>query len=358
MNYFYEATTFETKDGIHWKTQSNDHPRGRVLARPKYVPQDKVKPVGMRSRFIFGKAMTRFNPFAPLPIFKKYIAAFKKAYPGYIYRSPARKQLLFAVPENRIVNIHDGRRGLQEFLRVPPKDLDPYLKLVRELVSFLEKSGVKSSSLGISNSTLHGNYTFGRSDIDVVIYGIGSAWKIFNFLEKHKHPLLKWKTAAEWRKYYKDHKSLAANFSEADFVRASIRKRNEGLFGKHVFTLFPVERPQRPHVAWDKFRYESLGPAKVAGVVSNARESVVRPATYELTNAKIVSAKRKSALPLKKIVSYPLPFIQQARKGEKVVAEGELEIVTMPNGKKFLELVVGLPTIDGKNNEGYIKTVH
>ncbi len=346
--YFYETTLFDTKDGIHWKTQSNDHPKGRVLARPKYVPQDKVKPMGMKSRFLFGKAMTRFNPFAPQPILTKYLAAFKKAYPDYIYWSPTHKRWFFAVPEKNIAKVYDARQGLQEFLRVPEQELDAYLKLTRELIAFLEKSGVKLSSLGILNSTLLGNYTFGKSDIDIVIFGTGNAWKIFDFLETHRHPLMKWKTAAEWRAYYKSHRPLAAHFSENDFVRHSLRKRNEGVFGKHVFTLFCVEKPRVPHEAWDKFQYKSLETASVRGTVSDAQASIVRPATYELENADI---------PVKKIIVYSLQFLLQAKKGEKIVARGRLEKVKPPHGKSYSQLVIGYPTIGEKKDEGYIKVI-
>ena len=139
-------------------------------------------------------------------------------------------------------------------------------------------------------------------------------------------------------------------------MRASIRKRNEGLFGKHVFTLFPVERPQRPNVAWDTFRYASLGPAKIEGIVSNAHESIIRPATYELADGKILSSDKKSGLPLRQIISFPLPFIQQAKKGERIIAEGELEKVTIPGKKPYLQLTVGFPAIGEKGDEQYLKS--
>lgn len=343
--YLPETTLIDTTDGLQFKVYANDHPDGFVIARPKYIPQDNVKPHGLKSRFLFSKAMTRFNPFANASRLKKYLAGFKKAYPHYFYWSPTHKSWFFAVPIKKIQKIHDAKAGLQELLKVNKKDLDPYLSLVHELIMFLKKSGVSVKNLGITNSTLLGNYTFGKSDIDIVVFGKKNGWKIHEFLEKNKHPLMQWKKKKEWEKYYDDHK--LPGLGKKEFVFHNMRKRNEGLFGKHVFTIFCVEKKQERWTRWGTEKYQPLGVATVQGVISDDYNSIVRPASYGIKNSGVTQ-----------IVTYALPFMTQAKRGEKIEAKGLLEKVVPRRGKPYCRLVVGYPAVFPKKSIGeYLKKI-
>src|SRR3989339_2247874 len=178
MVYFPESTLIDTVDGFQCKSYSNEHPEGYIIVKPKYVPENAVKGQGLKYRFLFEKCLVRFNLFAKKENLLEYFSQFQKTFPDYLYHCPIHQNWFFVVPRNKIKQTHDGRKGLQELLKVPKKDLDPYLTLVRELVEFLIKSGVETNDLGITHSTLLGNYTFGKSDIDILIYGKNKGWKI------------------------------------------------------------------------------------------------------------------------------------------------------------------------------------
>jgi predicted nucleotidyltransferase len=360
MKHVYETTIIETTDGLQCKVYANSHPDTHIIVRPRYIPQTKVKPHGLTSRFIFGETMTRFNPFASKEKLLPYLQDFRKHYGNYIYYSPFHKRDFFAVPVKKIKKIYDSRKGLLELLKLQEKELDSYLILVRELISFLTKSGVSDENLGLTNSTLLGNYTFGKSDIDIVVFGKHNGWKILKFLENHKHPLLKWKSDKEWREYYRTHKTSEA-FRENEFVKHNLRKRNEGLFGKHVFTLFCVEEAKELWSRWGKEKYDSLKEVKITANIADDWDSIVRPARYKLKNVKIVSRiknKEQIETKIREIVTYSLPFMFQAQKEESIEANGLLEIVHSPNKSPFFRVVVGYPNLDPKNRDrGYIKTI-
>ena len=347
MAHFYESTLIDTIDGFQCKTYACEHPEGYVIVKPKYIPLDAIEGEGLKYRFLFEQCLVRFNLFAKKEKVIGYLDQFRKKYPDYIYDCPIHKNWFFVVPKDKIKAVHDGRKGLREFLKVPTKDLDEYLTLVRELIELLTQSGVKSEDLGITHSTLMGNYTFGTSDIDVIIYGKDNGWKILDFLKTAKHDKLKWKTDEEWAEYYRDHKtSESSHFTEEEYVKHMGRKRYEGMFGGTVFTLFTSEEPEETWFKWGEETYEPKGLATIRGKVVDHYNSHVRPGFYEITNGRLIKGDHEmiqidEKIPLKKVVTYSIPFVQQALKGETITACGLLELVKQKNGGKYYRIVVG-----------------
>ncbi|MBS3128336.1 hypothetical protein J4410_04280 [Candidatus Woesearchaeota archaeon] len=346
MAYFPESTLIDTIDGLQCKSYAHEHPEGYIIVKPKYVPKDILQGEGLKYRFLFEKCLVRFNFFAKKEILKQYVAQFRKKLPEYIYESPSHGTWFFVVPKHKIKTIHDGKKGLQELLKVPEKDLDSYLTLVRELVSFLTKSGVSTKHLGITHSTLLGNYTPGTSDIDILIYGKKNGWKILCYLQTAKHALLKWKTEEEWKTYYQEHKtSESSHFTEQEYVRHMIRKRYEGFFGGTVFTLFIIEEPEETWIPWEEETYERIGLVTIEGRVTHHENSHVRPGGYEIKDAKILEKEKQitidPSLSITRVVSYSLPFLHQARTGETITACGLLEKVTSKKRKPYYRVVLG-----------------
>lgn len=368
MAHFYESVLIDTVDGFQCKSYANEHPEGFVIVKPKYIPKEAIEGEGLKYRFLFEKCLVRFNLFAKKEVLADYLRQFRKKFPDYIYECPIHKNWFFVVPRKKIKTVHDSRKGLKEFLSVPKKDLDSYLALVRDLVEFLMESGVSSDSLGITHSTLLGNYTPGKSDIDILIYGKDNGWKILNFLKTAKHSLLKWKTREEWAEYYKEHKtSESSHFTEEEYTNHVSRKRYEGLFGGTVFTLFTVEEPNETWFKWGEEEYQPVGTATAKGIVTDHYNSHVRPGYYEIREGKLIvegiegaeknerlenkkneKIKIDSRIPIKRIVTYSIPFVQQALKGEKITACGLLELVTpltpmkQPRkGEQYYRIVVG-----------------
>jgi predicted nucleotidyltransferase len=347
MAHFYESTLIDTVDGFQCKSYSNEHPEGYVIVKPKYIPKEAISGNGLRHRFLFERCMVRFNQFAQKEKLAGYVRQFRERFPDYIYDCSLHKTWFYAVPRNKIKTVHDGRKGLQELLSVPEKDLDDYLGLVRELVELLSKSGVKPTDLGITHSTLLGNYTIGKSDIDIIIYGKDNGWKVLNFLKKAKHELLRWKSDEEWAAYYREHKTAESrHFTEEEYVKHMRRKRYEGMFGNTVFTLFTVEEEGETWFKWGATELEPLGIATVKGTVSDHYNSHVRAGCYEVKDAELVQGERPapkidSSIPIKRIVTYSIPFVQQALSGETITACGRLELAKPAEGEPYYRIVVG-----------------
>jgi len=79
--YYYEASLIDTKDGFQCKVYSTSHPPGRVVVKPKYIPEDLIEFKGLRKRFLFEKCMIRFNLFNKREIVEFNLKRLKEKYP-------------------------------------------------------------------------------------------------------------------------------------------------------------------------------------------------------------------------------------------------------------------------------------
>jgi len=337
MEHLYESVLIDTVDDIQCKVYANSHPTGLIIVKPKYIPSDKLELVGLKKRFMFSKSVYRFNLFNDKEIVEKNMAEFKSKLPDYVYYSDSHKNWFFVVPREKIKKIHNPKEGLRELLKIPESDLDPYLKAVVNFIKLIQQSGVSIDNFGINHSTLLGNYTPGKSDMDIVVYGKDNGWKVVNFMEQANHPMLKWKTEEEWRRYYKD-RIVSKVFTENEYIANMMQKKDDGFFEGNVFSIFCVEEPEELWYNWDD-KHKPLGEVKIQALVTDHYNSIVRPGYYELKDSKILSGYED--IPIKKIVNWSRPFSLQAKKGDKVECYGLLEEVTTVKGEKFNQIVIG-----------------
>jgi len=334
MNY-YEASLIDSTDDIQFKVYSSTHPKGFIIAKPKYVPDGLMDLVGLKKRFLFGKCVVRFNLFNKKEFVEKNLHEIKQKLPCHIYKCEKHKNWFLGVPEDKVKKFYDTKEGLQELLKVPIEDLDPYLKAVRKMIDILADAGIQKEKLGISHSTLLGNYTPGISDIDILIFGIENGWKAVKHLETCKDFALKWKTKEEWARYYKE-RVVSKIYTEEEYVQNMLRKKDDGFIDGHVFSLFCIEEGK----SWYDWQaeHEPLGTIKIRAKIKDAYYSIVRPGFYELENSKVLEGYED--IPIKRIVTWARPFVLQANKGENVEACGLLEKVN-ENGEEFYQLVIG-----------------
>ena len=364
MAHFYESVLIDTVDGFQCKSYSNEHPEGYVIVKPKYIPAEALKGEGLKYRFLFEKCLIRFNLFAKKEDIKGYVEQFREKFPDYILEDKSTGNWYFVVPKGKIKTVHDPRKGLQELMKVPERDMDSYLKNVRELIRFLEGSGVGSENFGITHSTLLGNYTPGKSDMDIIIYGKGNGWKILDYLKTAEHEKLHWKTDEEWAEYYKEHRtSESSHFTEDEYVKHVKRKKYEGMFGGNVFTLFTVEEPEERWFKWEEQTCEPVGTVTIKGTVTDHYNSLVRPGFYGIKDAKVTESqegvKIDETIPIKQVVTFSIPFVQQALEGEGIEACGLLELVTPKQGEKYHRVVVGYfdAYLNERREKEFIKAV-
>lgn len=337
MEHLYESLLLDTIDGLQCKVYANSHPEGKIVVKPKYIPENGFEFKKLKKRYLFETALFRFNLFTDLEAVRFNIDQLKKKLPDYFLESKGHDNWFIVVPKEKISKIHDPKKGLKELLKIPEQDLDNYLKAVRNLISLISQSRVATENLGINHSTLLGNYTPGKSDIDIVVYGKANGWKVINFLSKVYHPELKWKEEEDWRKYYKD-RIVSKNFTEDEYVANMIQKKDDGMFCGNVFSIFVVEEPEEAWYNWNDV-HTRIGTVKVVGKVKDAYNSIVRPGYYELENSRVIHG--ADNVPVKRIVTWSRPFSLQAKTGDEVECVGLLESVESENCEKFNQVVLG-----------------
>jgi len=337
--HFYESTLIDTKDGIQCKVYANSHPEGKVIVKPKYIPLDLISFTGLKRRFLFEKCMTRFNLFNSKEIVDENLNRLKVKYPWFVYDCEKHNNWFMVVPKEEIKKYHDPKKGVKELMQIPESDLDPYLKATKGVIELMLQSGISIDDVGISHSTLLGNYTPGKSDIDLLVFGKDKGWKVIKYMETAEHPLLKWKTKEDWAKYYRD-RIVSKQFSEEEYVFNMVRKKDDGFFDGNVFSIFVLENEDEMWYDWNSKR-EPLGTVKIQGKVVDAYNSHVRPGFYEISESKVIEGHEE--VPIKRIVTWSRPFVLQAKEGDQVEAVGLLEKVKPQNPEKeeYYQIVIG-----------------
>ena len=354
-DYFPESTLIDTIDGIQCKVYANSHPHGLVIVKPKYVPEELIEFTGMKKRFLFEKCMTRFNFFNDKEIVKENLKRLRAKFPWFVYTCPQHQNWFLVVPRDQIKKYYSPQEGLRQLMKVPESDLDPYLKAVRGLINLIVESGVTIGNLGISHSTLLGNYTPGKSDIDLLVFGKSNGWKVIHHMEQAKHPLLRWKSEEDWAKYYRD-RVVSKQYSEKEYVYNMVRKRDDGFFDGNVFSIFVIEKEDELWYDWEE-KHSPLATVKVRGTVTDAAHSHIRPGYYELSNTEIVEG--YTAVPIQRIVTWSRPFLLQARKGDRVESVGLLEKVKPKYGPEYFQVVLGYSDTytSDRGEQEYLKTL-
>ena len=357
--HFYESSIITTIDGLHCQVYGNQHPEDRILVKPKYIPTDKISSDALPYRFISGKKMNRLNLWADKENLKEYICNFSKAYPPYIFRSPLhdKSPLFFAIPKKKIERVYSPMTGLAELMSMPEKNLDEHLRTVVELVSFILKSNLELKDLGITYSTLMGNYSPNMSDINIVVYGKKKFWKLMEFLEKNSHKGLRWKTYEEWEEFYKKRNRHIIHKKEI-YIKNMHRKKSEGFFKKILFIIFAVENENESWFKWGEERYRRMGSAKFEAIVNDNKDSIVRPGCYTISESKFINGDSTcKGLPISKIVFYSRDYCMLAYPDEKIEVSGVVEEVNPKSGNKYYRIVIGYfdSYLNGRRDHEYIK---
>ena len=359
--HYYESSMITTKEGIHCQVYGNQHPDGKILVKPKYIPTDKISSDSLPYRFISGRKMNRLNLWTDKDKLKIYFDDFAKAYPKYIFKSPIhdKSPLFFAIPKEDIEKAYSPSEGLAELMSIPIKDMDEHLRAIAEFVAFLLKSGIKLKDLGITYSTLMGHYSPNMSDINIVVYGKKKFWELMEFLGKNNHKDLRWKTYEEWESFYKKRNRHMIHNKEI-YIENMYRKKSEGFFEGNLFVIFAVENDDEAWFRWGEEKYSNKGVAKFKGKVIGNKNSVVRPGCYEITDAKFISGDEScKELSISKIVFYSRDYCMLAYPDEEIEARGVVEEVTPKKGEKYHRLVIGYfdAYISKRRDEEYIKVL-
>ncbi|HML02530.1 MAG TPA: nucleotidyltransferase domain-containing protein [Candidatus Bathyarchaeia archaeon] len=320
-----DGDTFITRDNFVFYAFGYEHPKGRVTSFLKYIPAehkdrfkirflDKIWKKGKLQLFRPEKLYTAEN-------YTTFLEAFKKNFPEYVHHCPFRQKNIISVSLKQIKKVYLPNESLQKLLKKKRKDRLEKIAL-RLLTLLSRKSKVPLDDFGLHGSLALNIHT-SNSDVDFVVYGA----KNFRRVEKTVERLVK-------------RKSLSYVFTK----RLDMARRYRGKFKDTLFVYNAVRKPEEIKTKHGAFKYFPLKPVKLYCDVHDDRETMFRPAVYDVRN--YVPIDRESILAENTVPNTVVSMIGHyrniARKGDRIRASGMLERVErVGTGKTSFQVVVG-----------------
>jgi len=314
-----------TRDGIIFRVYGYLHPSGAYVCDPEYALPQVFVSVNPRARRGVG-SVSYYKFFAD-----EGLKLILDRFPGYtVFYEPLQKCLV-GVKEEDIAEVRKPEDKLQKILSGGQDD-----KLLRALTDLLtrvsSRSGVNAENFGVFGSVLHGFYHPEFSDLDFVVYGRENVKKVCGALKKlymedsslrNEFDTMKAVESKDWKfvnysleeyRWHQQRKLIYAYFDSVDAGR-TVKAEFEP-----VKDWSEIGNDYNPfarifHVGWIK---------AIARIVDD-RDAPFIPSIYDIEVEEVLEGPEVNGV--KRIFSYMEEFRMQARKGERVLVEGNLEKV-------------------------------
>jgi predicted nucleotidyltransferase len=322
-----EGFALETQEGLIFTVKGLIHPPDAVVAYLRYVPDPRGdrERNGVRYRRVYH--------------FDEQVSVLETRFPDYLFFDPVFGARLQGVSRARVRRVYDPRRKLAELRQRGPGDEAEEAALhFAELLC--QTAEVPAACLGISGSILLGLHA-PSSDLDLVVYSTEAGWKVHRALRHLLDDPSSDVTRLDEQGLRALHTVHAADTGVplADFVRLQARKVNEGRYrGREYFMRFVKDVTEIGEKYGDR-RYTPLGPACIQARVADDGEAIFTPCRYGVKGVQFLSG--EEGVDLWEAVSYRGRFCEQARAGENIIAQGELERVVLRDGAAYHRLIVG-----------------
>jgi predicted nucleotidyltransferase len=323
-----EGCLIESVEDVIFDVKGLVHPPDKVIAFPRFIPDKKGSRI--RNGVRYGKVYGISERFAFL----------EKAIPKYVVHDPVFDERLCEVPLENVKKVYSPVEGLKRLKR--SENLDGLEGAALQCLKILrEKAKVPWNCLGVSGSLLVGLHTE-KSDIDPVIYGVENCRKVHSalqeLLEECDTPFRRY-SLKDLRVLF-DFRSKDTAMSFEDFVAIESRKVFQGRFlGRDYFIRF-VKAPGEVDEKYGEIHYSNVGYGKIEAVVVDDSEAIFTPCKYKIEDVKVVEGPRLK--PIMEIVSFRGRFCEQARKDERVIAQGKIEHVKdYRKGEEYYRLLIG-----------------
>ena len=214
-------------------------------------------------------------------------------------------------------------------------------KALRLAVTLKEAADLPWNSIGISGSIMAG-LTTPASDIDPLVYGIENSQRAYTALQKLRETAnsgFKPYSREELKTLY-SFRSKDTQMDFKDFLTVESRKAFQGMFeGTDYFIRFVKDWNEITEDYGDVF-FENSGYCRIAGTVADSQNALFTPCSYGLSKVEVLEG--PNLAPIEEVVSFRGRFCQQAVNGERVEAQGKIELVTKKkNGGKHYRLILG-----------------
>jgi hypothetical protein len=319
-----EGDFIETSDGLIFDVKGMLHPRDRVIAYLRYLPDKN----GRRERL-----GVRYRKVYDLPARVKLLRA---KWPEYLYWDSVFNREIQAVPMANVKQLFVPTEKLRQLRHVT--DLDHQQESAVDMATILAKEArVSASKIGVSGSILVDLHT-SKSDIDLVLYGSRVARKCYSQLgtllgtrSQGFNPYEK----RDLHRLYAQRKQRASMPFDI-FARLEQPKVLQGKFRGIDYFIRCVKDWDEWHEEYGDRKYYPAGRTTVHATISNDSESIFTPCTYRLVGPTAAGRLRAPT----QIVSFRGRFCEQAHTGQRVRARGTLEKVVHHRGDEN-RLVIG-----------------
>jgi predicted nucleotidyltransferase len=314
-----------TKDGLLFRVYGYLHPKGAYVCDPEYASPKVFKSTNPRARR--GEKETVYYKFFADEGMKLIL----KKFPQYtVFYEPLQKCLV-GVNEADIAEARKPEIGLQQVLQKEPDDV--LLKALHDLLDrVLSQSGLKTTDFGVFGSLLHDFYHPRLSDLDFIVYGRENMNTLCEALEtlymedpslRNEFDSMKAVEQKDWKflnysleeyRWHQQRKMIYAYFDSADagrVVKAEFEPVKSWEENVNEFNNFA----RISHVGWIKAIVE----------ITDDRDAPYIPSIYQIEVKDVLDG--PEVPDITRIFSYMEEFRMQAKKGEKVLVEGNLEKV-------------------------------
>jgi len=327
-----EGDLIETVEGLIFDVKGLVHPPDRIVAYLRYLED----PEGDRRR--------GDRTYVKVYSLDKREEILRKRYPKYLYFDPIFGDYMQEVPKRFVSKIYEPSKKVLELIK--KRRLDHLEKEAVEFIQLLQSSAdVKLENMGISGSILVGLHTE-SSDIDVIIYGRENCLSVHAALErvmkKGGGPILRY-SLKDLEKLY-EFRSKDTWMPLEEFMRIEQRKFMQGKFrGRDFFMRFILDWDEVDEEYGDRI-YIPSGYAKIKARIIDDSDSIFTPCRYLIDDVKILEGPKISSL--EEIASFRGRFCEQAKKGERVIAQGKVEKIIEKDGTEFFRLILGAKPSD------------
>jgi len=335
---FRDRDYLETTDSLFFAVVGNEHPKDRVLAYLKYLPDSHGKWGKKRNRF------TRSIRYYSATSIMRTVNFLAKRYPQYVFQDERSDVVFSAVPRGRIVKHHRPERRLEE-MRVS-QHLDRLEKKTTQLAAILSaRSGVPPTRLGVTGSILIDVQT-SFSDIDLIVYGVKESGQVKEALLQlyaNGEPFQRFtgSTLSTWCREQCSVHPLMIEEAKAIYARSW----NKGMYKNTVFSVHPVRKTGGEW--FGELLFRSQGIVEISARVTDASDSRFLPATYRVTK---VQPEKSEFRNLDRVVSYESLYGDIARKDDVIVVRGKLEEAIDRSGRmKYRRVLVGSADAGGSD---------
>jgi len=327
-----EGDYIEDFNGLIFDVKGLVHPPSKIVAFPRFVPDVK----GNRNR--------RGLAYEKVYGLSERYELLKKRFPEYLVYDSVFDEYLCEVPVNNVKRHYkpvNCLRALRE-----RKVLDEVERQALEFVALLkEKANISWSKLGVSGSLLVKLHAL-TSDIDLVVYGSKNCFKVYECLKTlfgETESFVRAYTVKELAKLF-DFRSKDTKISFEAFVRTESRKVLQGKFKQRDYFIRFVKDWNEIKETYGSTVYKNVGYAKIKAKIVDDANSIFTPCTYIIDKVDILAG--SCVEPIKEIVSFRGRFCEQARKDEKVMAQGKVEKVQKIGQEAYYRLLLGSKPTD------------